>query len=71
MTRTTSVVICAYTEQRWSQLLTAVASVRAQGVPVAEVRVRAPRLEALYLDTLRPREANDSGTAILRAGMAR
>ncbi|MDP4002049.1 ABC transporter ATP-binding protein [Methylobacterium sp. NEAU K] len=30
-------------------------ALRAQGVPVAEVRVRAPRLEALYLDALRPR----------------
>ncbi|MDP4025548.1 ABC transporter ATP-binding protein [Methylobacterium sp. NEAU 140] len=31
-------------------------SLRAQGVPVAEVRVRAPGLEALYLDAVRPRD---------------
>ncbi len=39
MTCTTSVVICAYTEQRWNQLLGAVASVRAQHVPVDEIVV--------------------------------
>jgi len=34
-------------------------ALRAQGIPVAEVRVRAPRLEALYLDAIRPREVAD------------
>ena len=36
---TTSVVICAYTEQRWDQLLAAVASVQAQLTPVNEIVV--------------------------------
>ena len=34
---TTSVVICAYTENRWDDLCAAVASVRAQTVPVGDV----------------------------------
>jgi ABC-2 type transport system ATP-binding protein len=43
-------------------------ALRAQGVPVAEVRVRAPRLEALYLDALRPRDVADpDGPAPRRA----
>jgi len=49
-------------------------SLRAQGVPVAEVRVRAPRLEALYLDALRPRGIGDNdasrASTSLRAGAA-
>ena len=44
----------------------------AQGVPVAEVRVRAPRLEALYLDAIRPREVADRGASEpRRAGAGR
>ncbi|MGU3664612.1 ABC transporter ATP-binding protein [Methylobacterium sp. A49B] len=47
-------------------------ALRAQGVPVAEVRVRAPRLEALYLDALRPREVADrDASAPRRLGAAR
>jgi len=46
-------------------------ALRAQGVPVAEVRVRTPRLEALYLDALRPREvAEREASAPRRAGTA-
>jgi ABC-2 type transport system ATP-binding protein len=46
-------------------------ALRAQGVPVAEVRVRAPRLEALYLDALRPREVADrDASAPRRLGAA-
>jgi ABC-2 type transport system ATP-binding protein len=46
-------------------------ALRAQGVPVAEVRVRAPRLEALYLDAIRPREVADRGASEpRRAGAA-
>ncbi|WP_419539636.1 hypothetical protein [Methylobacterium oryzae] len=45
-------------------------ALRAQGVPVAEIRVRAPRLETLYLDALRPREFLDPETAPRRAGAA-
>ncbi|MCJ2051912.1 ABC transporter ATP-binding protein [Methylobacterium sp. J-070] len=41
-------------------------ALRAQGVPVAEVRVRAPRLEALYLDALRPREVAESDASAPR-----
>ena len=37
MTVTTSVVICAYTERRWSQLVAAIASVRAQQQPAGEI----------------------------------
>ena len=39
MTLTTSVVICAYTEDRWLHLLAAVASVRAQLTPIDEIVV--------------------------------
>lgn len=39
MTRTTSVVICAYTEARWDQLAAAVTSVRAQRRAVEEIVV--------------------------------
>jgi ABC-2 type transport system ATP-binding protein len=47
-------------------------ALRAQDVPVAEVRVRAPRLEALYLDALRPREVAERGVAApRRLGAAR
>ena len=47
-------------------------ALRAQGVPVAEVRVRAPRLEALYIDALRPREIAERDTsAPRRLGSAR
>lgn len=35
-------------------------SLRAQGVPASEVRVRAPGLEALYLDALRPRSVPEA-----------
>jgi Glycosyl transferase family 2 len=34
---TVSVVICAYTEDRWDQLVDAVASVRSQSIPVADI----------------------------------
>jgi ABC-2 type transport system ATP-binding protein len=47
-------------------------ALRAQGVPVAEMRVRAPRLEALYLDALRPRDVADrEASARRQAGAAR
>lgn len=47
-------------------------ALRAQGVPVAEVRVRAPRLEALYLDAIRPRDiADHAASEPRRAGAAR
>jgi glycosyltransferase involved in cell wall biosynthesis len=39
MSMTTSVIICAYTEARWQQLLCAAESVRTQDVPVDEVLV--------------------------------
>ncbi len=45
-------------------------SLRAQGVPVAEVRVRAPRLEALYLDALRPRAVTGAPAPVRRDGTA-
>ena len=46
-------------------------ALRAQGVPVAEVRVRAPRLEALYLDAIRPRDvAGRAASEPRRAGAA-
>lgn len=45
-------------------------ALRTQGVPVAEVRVRAPRLEALYLDALRPREIAEPDTVPRLAGAA-
>ncbi|WP_457107055.1 ABC transporter ATP-binding protein [Methylobacterium sp. P5_C11] len=45
-------------------------ALRAQGVPVAEIRVRAPRLETLYLDALRPRGVADPEPPPLRAGAA-
>ena len=56
MTCTTSVVICAYTEQRWNQLLAAVASVRAQHVPVDELVVVIDHHEVLLgrLQAARP-----------------
>jgi ABC-2 type transport system ATP-binding protein len=47
-------------------------ALRAQGVPVAEVRVRAPRLETLYLDALRPRDVADrEASARRQSGAAR
>jgi GT2 family glycosyltransferase len=39
MSLTTSVIICAYIQNRWSQLLSAAESVRKQTTPVAEVLV--------------------------------
>jgi ABC-2 type transport system ATP-binding protein len=45
-------------------------ALRSQGVPVAEVRVRAPRLEALYLDAVRPRGIAAPDPAPLRVGAA-
>ena len=39
MNTTTSVIICAYTEARWQQLLCAAESVRTQTVPVDEVLI--------------------------------
>ena len=39
MSMTTSVIICAYTEARWEQLLCAAESVRNQTTPVDEVLV--------------------------------
>lgn len=39
MTLTTSVIICAYTEDRWNDLLAAVASVQNQSRPVSEIIV--------------------------------
>jgi GT2 family glycosyltransferase len=44
-----SVVICAYTEQRWDQLQRAVASVRAQTHPVAELLVVVDHNSSLFL----------------------
>ncbi|MBE7245422.1 MAG: ATP-binding cassette domain-containing protein, partial [Actinomycetospora chiangmaiensis] len=35
-------------------------TLRAQGVPVGEVRVRSPRLETLYVEALRPRDVGES-----------
>jgi ABC-2 type transport system ATP-binding protein len=35
-------------------------SLRAQGVPVGEVRVRSPRLETLYVEALRPRDVGEA-----------
>lgn len=35
-------------------------TLRAQGVPVSEVRVRSPRLETLYIDSLRPRDVGEA-----------
>jgi ABC-2 type transport system ATP-binding protein len=37
-------------------------SLRAQGVPVGEVRVRSPRLETLYVEALRPRDVGETDT---------
>ena len=37
LTRNVSVVICAYTEDRWDQICAAVESVRAQSLPSAEI----------------------------------
>ncbi len=37
-------------------------SLRAQGVPVGEVRVRSPRLETLYVEALRPRDVGEAET---------
>jgi len=34
-------------------------TLRAQGVPVSEVRVRSPRLETLYVEALRPRDVGE------------
>ena len=47
MTVTTSVVICAYTERRWRQLVQAVASVQAQQQPVDEIALVIDHNEAL------------------------
>ena len=47
MTVTTSVVICAYTERRWSLLVEAVASVRGQQQPVDEIALVIDHNEAL------------------------
>jgi len=48
-------------------------TLRAQGVPVSEVRVRSPRLETLYLEALRPRDVGEAGAAArpLTAGLTR
>lgn len=35
-------------------------TLRAQGVPVGEVRVRSPRLETLYVEALRPRDVGEA-----------
>ena len=43
-----AVVICAYTEQRWSLLLDAIASVKAQSRPAAQLVVVVDGNEALY-----------------------
>jgi glucosyl-dolichyl phosphate glucuronosyltransferase len=43
-----SVIICAYTEERWEQLLAAVASIKAQTVPVHEIVVIIDHNRALY-----------------------
>ncbi|CAO4181316.1 Linearmycin resistance ATP-binding protein LnrL [Methylorubrum populi] len=45
-------------------------TLRAQGVPASEVRVRAPGLESLYLDALRPRQVTGIPSA-RAAGAAR
>lgn len=46
--RTASVVICAYTEDRWDRVLAAVESVRAQSVPAAEIILVVDHNRALY-----------------------
>lgn len=48
-------------------------TLRAQGVPVGEVRVRSPRLETLYLEALRPRDVGEAEGAArpLSAGVTR
>ena len=65
MTFTTSVVICAYTEQRWTQLLAAVASVRAQHVPVDEIVVVIDHHDVLLQ---RLRRAEPQLTVVANAG---
>ncbi|HEX5905732.1 MAG TPA: glycosyltransferase family 2 protein, partial [Propionibacteriaceae bacterium] len=47
MSMTTSVIICAYTEARWQQLLQAAESVRGQTAPVDEVLVVIDHNDAL------------------------
>lgn len=47
MIRTASVVICAYTEERWDQLSSAVASVQNQQRPVSEIVLVVDHHEAL------------------------
>jgi ABC-2 type transport system ATP-binding protein len=42
-------------------------TLRAQGVPVGEVRVRSPRLETLYIEALRPRNVGEAGARPLIA----
>ena len=63
MSMTTSVIICAYTEARWQQLLCAAESVRNQTTPVDEVLVVIDHNEAL-LDRARrqwpPRKVRSS-----------
>ncbi len=46
--RAASVVICAYTEERWDQVLAAVQSVRAQSVKAAEIILVADHNPVLY-----------------------
>lgn len=48
-------------------------TLRAQGVPVGEVRVRSPRLETLYVEALRPRDVADTEAPqrTLTAGVTR
>ena len=47
MTRSASVIVCAWTERRWADLVAAVASVRAQTAPAAEIVVVADHNPAL------------------------
>lgn len=60
---TTSVVICAYTEDRWDQLAAAVASVRAQVRPVEELVIVIDHNETLYERALDRLPSADIGPA--------
>src|SRR3954469_5166852 len=57
-----SVVICAHTEQRWDELRAALASVRAQTVPAAEVLVVVDHNDALLE---RAREGLDDDVLVI------
>ena len=65
MTLTASVVICAYTEARWDQLVEAVASVQAQRRPVEEIVVVIDHNDALLV---RAELALPGATVLANAG---